>query len=127
LDEIMRILKTDGLLAVEIPGLTAFTWRDKGLLSWLLSRKWVREFGNPGHLYYFSPRAVRSLLENAGFQIVKMVPAPSVSTRPLGQAFHNAHFALARLLLEVSAGMISIAGRELYLATKTLKSDRPAA
>lgn len=116
LAEVKRILKPDGLLAVEIPGLTAFKLRDKGLLSWVLSGKWAREFANPGHLYYFSPNAIRRLLHESGFHLVKMVPGQCVSTRPLGQAVHRVYFTVAKLLLKISADAISIAGRELYLA-----------
>jgi SAM-dependent methyltransferase len=119
LSEIHRILKDDGLLAVEIPGLRAMTLRDKGLLCWLLEGKWVRLFATPSILYFFSPKTMELLLELSGFRLLKMIPGPSVSMRKRGQAFHEVYFALAWLLLKASGARFSIAGRELYVAVKT--------
>jgi len=116
--EIRRILKDDGLLAVEIPGLTAMKWRDKGLLCWLLEGRWERLFAISGILYYFSPSTIRLLFESAGFRVLKMVPGASVSVRSLAQAYHDFYFALAWLVFKASAGQFSIAGRELYLGVK---------
>jgi len=118
LAEIRRILKDDGLLAVEIPGLTAMKWRDRGLLCWLLEGKWERLFAISGILYYFSPSTIRLLFESAGFRVLKMVPGASVSVRSLAQAYHDFYFALAWLVFKASAGQFSIAGRELYLGVK---------
>jgi SAM-dependent methyltransferase len=124
LAEIRRILKKDGLLAVEIPGLMSFRLRDKGILCWLLNQKWVREFAVPGHLYYFSPGAIRILLRSTGFRLDKMCIGPSVSTSTMGQAAHEIYFLLAWLVFQATAGRVSIAGRELYLATNPCDPDQ---
>jgi SAM-dependent methyltransferase len=116
--EIRRILKDDGLLAVEIPGFAAMRLRDKGFLCWLLERKWERLFTISGILYYFSPSTMRLLFEGAGFRLLRMVPGASVSVRKLGQAYNDFYFGLAWLLFKASAGQFSIAGRELYLGVK---------
>jgi SAM-dependent methyltransferase len=116
--EVHRILKDDGLLAVEIPGIAAMKWREKGLLCWLLDGRWERLFGISGILYYFSPSTIRLLFGSAGFQVLRMVPGASVSVRKLGQAYHSLYFGLAWLLFKASSGRLSIAGRELYLAVK---------
>jgi SAM-dependent methyltransferase len=118
LSEIHRILKDDGLLAVEIPGLRALKWREKGLLCWLLHGRWERLFAIQGILYFFSPFTMKLLFRLTGFRLVKMIPGESVSMRKWGQALHKIYFALAWLLFKASAGRLSIAGRELYLAAK---------
>jgi SAM-dependent methyltransferase len=118
LGEMHRILKHDGLLAVEIPGLRAMTLREKGLLCWLLYGTWERMFANQWLLYFLSPSTMRLLLELTGFRLLEMIPGPSVSMRKWGQALHEVWFGLAWLLFKASAGKFSIAGRELYLAVK---------
>jgi SAM-dependent methyltransferase len=118
LSEIHRILKDDGLLAVEIPGLRAMILRDKGFLCWLLEGRWERLFTIQGILYFFSPSTMKLLLRLTGFRLVMMIPGASVSTRKWGQALHKIYFAVAWLLFKASAGRFSIAGRELYVAAK---------
>jgi SAM-dependent methyltransferase len=118
LSEMHRILKDDGLLAVEIPGHRAMVWREKGLLCWLLEGKWERLFARPEILYFFAPSTINLLLRASGFRLLRTVPGSSVSMRKWGQALHKIYFALAWLVFKVSAGKCSIAGRELYLAVK---------
>jgi SAM-dependent methyltransferase len=82
--EIGRILKDDGLLAVEIPDITHTKLRDKGLLCWLLDGRWEKLFTVSGILYFFSPSTMRLLFQGAGFRVLRMVPGASVSLRKLG-------------------------------------------
>ena len=115
--EIRRVLKDDGLLALEIPGYTYRMMRERGPLCWLLNRTWARGFANSRHLYFFSPRTIRRLLNNAGFRIVRVVPEQaSMSMGNLGLVLNHLHFAAARLLFHLIG--VSIAGKELYLAIK---------
>ena len=121
LGEVYRILKDDGLLAVEVPGFTYTLVREKGPICWVLDRKWTRGFEDSYHLFYFSPASIRLLLRRAGFHILEMVPEQASRARGGAlAALNQAHFALARLLFRASAGRISIAGKELYLATKAV-------
>jgi len=121
LAEAHRTLKDDGLLAVEVPGLTHTLLRDKGPLCWALDRKWRCGFENSYHLFYFSPVTIRLLLKQTGFHVFDMVPEQaSLDRRGVLAALNEAQFALARLLFWVSVGRISIAAKELYLATKAV-------
>jgi SAM-dependent methyltransferase len=122
LAEIWRILKNDGLLAVEIPGLGAYRLNEKGLLCRLLHGKWVRGFlSTPARTYFFSPRAIRLMLNRVGFQVVNMsiYRGLDMGRRGWVQALHGAEFALATLLFNATGGRVSMGGRELYLAMKT--------
>jgi len=115
--EIRRVLKDDGLLALEIPGYNYRLMRERGPLCWLLNGAWVRGFANCSHLYFFSPRTIRRLLANAGFRIVRVVPEQaSISVAGFGLLLNHLHFAAARLLFHLIG--VSIAGKELYLAVK---------
>jgi SAM-dependent methyltransferase len=118
--EIRRVLKDDGLLAVEVPGFVHTLLRNSGPLCWLLDRRWTKGFIGSYHLYYFSPRSLRLLLEAAGFRVLKMIPEQaSLNRRGLLRALNELHFFLVRLLFKVSGGRSSVAGKELYLAVKS--------
>jgi len=126
--EIHRILKDDGLLAVEIPGLWYRLLRDKGLLCWLLDRLWVRGFRGM-QFYYFSPVTIRLLLESTGFRVLRMMPEQaSLGRRGVAELLNEAHFQLAKLLFRTTASRFSIAGKEFYLARKkSLARELPPA
>jgi SAM-dependent methyltransferase len=118
--EIKRILKDEGLLAVEIPGLSYRLFlRDRGPVSWVLNGKWSRMSTDSWHLYYFSPSTLNLLLTSVGFRVVKAIPEQaSLGRRGVARTLNDLHFALARLLFKATAGRFSIAGKELYLAMK---------
>lgn len=121
LAEIRRILKDDGLLAIEIPGLAAYRFNEKGLFCRLAHGKWVRGFAlNPARTYFFSPCAVRLLLNRAGFEVVSTTIYRGLDQgrRPWVQALHGIEFALAWVLFKATGGRLSLGGRELYLAVK---------
>ena len=64
LKEIARILKSDGLLAIEVPNISSLVVR-------LLKTKWEL-FAPKEHLYYFSPKTLGRMLKEMGFKIIKM-------------------------------------------------------
>ncbi len=125
--EAHRILKNDGLLAVELPGLAYSLLRERGPLCWLLDGKWMRGFGSV-HLYYFSPSTTRVLLQSTGFQVTKMIPEQaSLGRQGISRLLNNLHFAVTRLLFTASVGRVSIAGKEFWLAVKADLLHSPAA
>jgi 2-polyprenyl-3-methyl-5-hydroxy-6-metoxy-1,4-benzoquinol methylase len=63
LNEINRILKKDGLLVLQTPNIDSYLAKHQ-------KAKWD-QFTPPGHLYYFSPKTLKRLLEKAGFKILK--------------------------------------------------------
>lgn len=119
LREIHRILKDDGVLAIEIPGLAYTLAREQGPLCWLLDRKWRRGLANSFHLYYFSPETIRLLLSMSGFILLQMFPEQaSFRGGIIDRALNEMHFRLARLVHWASARKVSMAGKEFYLAAK---------
>ena len=117
--ELRRILKDDGLLAIEIPGYAYSLLRDKGPICWMLDRTWMRGFTKTRHLYYFSPQSLRLLLQRAGFRIIKVIPEQaSLGGHSLVRLLNEMHFALARTVFSITRGMLSVAGKEIYLAAK---------
>jgi len=117
--EFRRILRDDGILAIEIPGYLYSLFRDKGPICWLLDRTWMRGFTKTHHLYYFSSRSLRLLLEHAGFRVVRVIPEQaSLSRRGLAGVLNEVHFALARAIFAITGGKLSLAGKEIFFAAK---------
>jgi len=65
LDEVNRILKPKGLLVVNYPDIGSWIAR-------VLKRKWM--FLLSVHLYYFTPRTIRIMLNKHGFKVKKIKP-----------------------------------------------------
>ena len=124
LAEINRILKHDGVLAVEIPGLRYTLLREKGPICWLIDKKWSRGIADSLHLFHFSPETIRALLKQTGFRVIEMIPEQaSLSKGRFHRLINNVHFRLGRLLFRGTGGKVSIAGKELYLARKASHSS----
>ena len=120
LAEIRRILKDDGLLAIEIPGFRYRKVRDRGLICYLAEGRWSRISPRNPDLYYFSPATLRDLLDNAGFRIRQAIPQQAPTRRnPLMQSMNHLHFGVARGLFAITRGRMSLAAKEMYLAEKT--------
>lgn len=62
--EARRILKPDGLLLVATPNIDS--------LEFFVFRNWWHGLELPRHLYHFTPKTVRRLLECAGFSIARL-------------------------------------------------------
>jgi colanic acid biosynthesis glycosyl transferase WcaI len=119
LREVRRILKEGGLLAIEIPGLTYTFLREKDPVCWLVDGRPSRGLANSHHLYYFSPKTIRLLLEETGFRLIQMIPEQaSLRGGPFHRILNGLHFRAARALYRGTRGRISIAAKELYLARK---------
>ena len=79
LTEIYRILKPNGICAIEIPGQKYQMLRSRGLFCWLIDRKWTRLHTDSSYLYWFSSRGLEELFKNTGFSIDQILPIPSPS------------------------------------------------
>ena len=114
---ISRLLKKDGLLVVATPGYQYQRIRHTGAVSRVLSGSWCSL--TPSHLYYFSPKALTSLLANAGFQIIETVPLGSSNYGNwLARSLRNTYVAGTRLLRAVTVGRINLSPHVLYLCSR---------
>ena len=120
LAEIRRILKDDGLLAIEIPGFRYRKFRDRGLICYLADGRWSRISPRNSDLYYFSPATFKTLLDNAGFRIRQVIPQQAPTRRnPLLQCLNRLHFNLNKGLFAITLGRTSFAAKEMYIVEKT--------
>jgi SAM-dependent methyltransferase len=62
LHEIRRVLRRDGLLALDVPNVDNLVCR--------VLRGRHRHFATPQHLWFYTPAAMRKLLERAGFEVL---------------------------------------------------------
>ena len=70
LQEVARILKPGGLVAIEITGQSYQLRRSRGLLCWLLDHRWTRLYTDSSYLFWFGPEGLQRLLQVCGFEIV---------------------------------------------------------
>jgi 2-polyprenyl-3-methyl-5-hydroxy-6-metoxy-1,4-benzoquinol methylase len=63
--EANRILRRGGLIAISTPNINSISYN-------LLKDKWSGVVGPPGHMYYFSPKTIKRLLEKTNFKIKKV-------------------------------------------------------
>ncbi len=119
LRESHRILKDDGLLAVEIPGLAYTLVRAKDPLCRLLDGRASPRLADSCHLYQFSPSTMERLLARCGFRVLERIPEQaSLRGGSLRRMVNRLHFLMARTVDWATLGKVSIAGKELYLARK---------
>jgi SAM-dependent methyltransferase len=69
LAEAARILKAGGRLAIEFPGQRWHLARSRGPLCWLLDGSWCRLRTDSPYVNWYTPRALRRLMESAGFAV----------------------------------------------------------
>ena len=77
--ETHRLLRTGGLLVINYPDIGSWIAR-------LMGRSWV--FLLDVHLYYFTRATIRTLLEGAGFEVIRI--RPHVQRLGLGYILHRA-------------------------------------
>lgn len=121
LQEAARVIRPDGLLVIELPGLKFHQLRGKGVISWLLDRTWSRFNSRSGYLNWYSPAGIEKLLNQTGFDIFqwKVIGAPKRSG--LSQVISSAYFQLMRNLVTLWPGLITWAPKYLLIA-KTRKT-----
>lgn len=86
LREVARILKPDGLLAIELTGQAYQLTRSRGLLSLAIDRRWTRLQTDSAYLYWFSPLGLEKLLIQNGFEVIawQIVSSPQRTNRIAG-------------------------------------------
>lgn len=119
LTEIKRILKDDGLLALELPLATSRIWRSSNPIGQFLSGSKRPLLSSSDHLFYFTPRSVIALLRRCGFTVDAVLPLPGnrqrTVLRDLGMC---CYYQLSLALNAISRSRVFLAPRFLVLAGK---------
>jgi len=114
---IQGLLKSDGVLAIEIPSFQyQRLWRT-GILSYMLHRDWCTL--TQSHISFFSDRSLAALLAHSGLKIVGRIPIPSSVYGSSWQRFaQETYFAGMRTLFYASFRNLNLAPRTLYLCKR---------
>jgi SAM-dependent methyltransferase len=119
LNEIARVLKPGGWLAIEISGQSYQLLRSRGLVCWLLDHRWTRLHTDSSYLFWFGPSGLQQLLEKNGFQVAgwHVVASPERRASILNT--------LSALYFAAMSGAVKRSLRVLTLAPKYLCLARP--
>ncbi len=117
-------LKADGVLAVEYPGFTFRMARNIGPISLLINGRWIHMDENSPHLFYFSSRTIRKLLDKAGFIVVSEhpIPSPDYGGR-LYRMLIKGYYYFSWLLFKISFGKMNLAPKTLLICRKQDNCD----
>ena len=80
LEEVKRIVKEGGIVAIVTPDMSSLSFR-------LIGKHWPHI--HLAHLYYYAPSTLKALLQRHGFRIVTVAP----STKELSIGYVQRHFA----------------------------------
>lgn len=120
LQEVARILKPGGCLAIEFPGQAYLLQRSRGLLCWLLERRWTRLHTDSSYLFWFTPNGLQLLLEDCGF---KKIACHVIGGSASSNQWHNGLAAVYDTLINTAIGfspkLLSWAPKYLILAERT--------
>jgi len=116
LAEVRRILKPNGMVAIEITGQAYMFFRSRGPVALLMDGRWCR-LSSDSHLYWFKPAGLKQLLENNGFQPVAwyVLPSPVRSDR-FSDFVSYAYYRLFSALAGRSMSVMNWAPKYLCLA-----------
>jgi SAM-dependent methyltransferase len=116
-EEVRRVLKPGGLLAIELAGQRYQLTRSRGLLCWLIERRWTRLQTDSAYLYWFSPGALARLLQRHGFEVIALPIITSPTQRgQLFQALTDIYFKTATWFASRSTRALTWAPKYLCLA-----------
>lgn len=116
LEEVRRILKPTGMVAIEITGQAYMFFRSRGLITLFMEGRWCR-LDPDTHLYWFTPAGLRQLLESSGLQPVAWYVAPSpVRSDRLTNFISSVYYRMYSALAVRSMQMLNWAPRYLCLA-----------
>lgn len=102
LAEIARILKVDGLFVFDIPG--QWYLKMRGIIGRFFRLQRTRPFTS--YPFYFSPRSLRHLIQNAGLEVISTeVGRGAMQSEPFFRILLSSYIAAAKAVCSVFTGL----------------------
>ncbi len=124
LKKLHKALKDDGIIAVEIPGFAFRMARNIGPLSLIVNRRWIYIDQDSPHLFYLTRRALRHMLEAAGFEVISEYPIPSPAH---GSWFYRLmmkiYFVFSVMFFYLTFKQINLAAKTLFISRKRVNRE----
>lgn len=117
---IRNILKPGGMLAIEMPGLAYFLLRSRGVVCYLIDRKWTRLSSQSTYLNWLSLEGLDALLGRSNFKRVGWCIAPSPTRTGAAEFFTNLHAQALNYLCVRWENMLTWAPKVLFIAKPIL-------
>lgn len=120
LKTIYSLLKREGLLLIEIPGLTYRIIRNVGPVSFLQYGRWSHLSPDARHMFYYSKHTLARLLCKYGFEIQKIILEQALlRDNKLFRVMNRIHYHGARLFMQLSSGRLNLAAKVVYVCIKS--------
>ena len=119
LQEAARVLKRDGVLAIEIPGGTYSRARSRGPMCLLLNRKWYRMASDSNYLFIYSAKGFKHLVQRAGFRLLAFDVMPSPQTLKWTDILNKSHYTLLRKLVRHWPQLVDCSPKVLWIFQKS--------
>jgi SAM-dependent methyltransferase len=124
LREAWRLLRPGGHLLIEIAGQRYQLLRSRGPVCALLSGQWTR-LRPDDHRHWMSPKALRAVVADAGFDEIERVIVPSpTQAAHVRQLVTSAHRAVLSATMRCLPSVITLAPKYLVVARKPTASCR---
>jgi SAM-dependent methyltransferase len=121
LEKVHFLLKTDGILVLELPGHFFRILKNTGLISLLIYRRWCHLSSKSPHLFHYSDASIRKLLKKCNFKIEGTILEQSpVRGSKLFQLANNIYFKFSKFIFSLTFQKVNIAAKVVYLCSKNL-------
>jgi SAM-dependent methyltransferase len=116
--EVRRILKPNGMVAIEITGQAYMFFRSRGIIALLMEGRWSR-LSSDSHLFWFNPVGLQQLLKTSGFTPIAwhVVPGPT-RANPIPNFFSSVYYRVFSATAGRSMMMLNWAPKYICLAQR---------
>lgn len=83
--EILRLIRPDGVLAIELTGQSYMLTRSRGIPCFILNGTWKRLSSESSYLYWYTPKSLGRLLKKYGFRPIGWEPIPNAARGSVGK------------------------------------------
>lgn len=118
IQEIRRILKTQGIIIMELPNLRFRLLKNTGIFARIVYGPW-RSLNAREHIFFYSRRAIIDLMKRYDFDLVSVFPEQSPHSRKVTlRVLNDIYFAVARSLYRLGGVAEILVPKELFIFRK---------